>query len=410
MSYTSPWKQDFPIFSSHAQPFICYLDNAATTFLPKSVADAMYHYQCYQHANSHRGLYRLSAKATQIVEDARSLLSSFLNASSSQEIIFTAGTTEAINLVAHSFVRPRMHQQANILVSQAEHHANFLPWQALCAEYGCELRVIPITSEGEIDVQACAELMDENTVLVAITHVSNVLGVVNPIKEICQMASKRGILSIVDGAQGIVHCDVDVLDIGCDFYAFSAHKLYGPTGIGVLYAKHSVQHEALPFILGGGIVQKVTTEKSEFIDGPLKFEAGSHHIAAIVGMVEAIDYLEFISWRKLHLYTSKLNDYLQHALEELPFIDYLLPNNEKPIDKPARLVHSFTLKNVHSHDVASILDSENIAVRAGHHCTQPLHQALGVKSSVRASIGMYNTHDDVDRLVSALANAHNTLT
>ena len=252
-------------------------------------------------------------------------------------------------------------------------------------------------------------MMDENTIIVAISHVSNVLGVINPIKEICTRASERGILSLIDGAQGIGHCNVDVLDIGCDFYTFSAHKLYGPTGVGVLYARQQLQADMQPLLLGGGIVNKVTFEQYDLIDGPSKFEAGSLNVVAIVGLVEALEYLEHISWRQLHLHTSKLNEYLQLALNELPFIDYLLPYNEKSIESQNRLVHSFNVKNVHSHDVVTILDNDGIAMRAGHHCAQPLHQALGVKSSVRASIGMYNTFEDVDRLVNALFHAHKVL-
>jgi len=407
MAMMNAWKHDFPIFSSHAHPKLCYLDSAATCLTPKHVATAMYHYQCYSHANSHKGLYQLSAKATELVENSRTKVAEFINAPVQSELVFTSGTTESINIVANSYVAPKMSPDANIVISSAEHHANLLPWQKICRLHNAELRIAPLTLDGIIDIKALNSLLDENTVIVAISHVSNVLGFINPVAEICQLAQLKGIAVLVDGAQAVGHGNVNVADLGCDFYTFSAHKLYGPTGCGVLYGKGDHLTQMPPYTLGGGIISRVTLQESEFINSPLKFEPGSHNVVAIVGLVEAIDYLNDISWFDITQHMSSISAYLVYKLSELSFIKPLLKHVNGVQSLPSLV--SFQLEGVHAHDVASLLDSENIAVRAGHHCAQPLHQLFDVSATVRTSLGIYNSYQDIDRLVTALTNAYQLL-
>ena len=404
MATTSAWKHDFPIFSANAHPKLCYLDSAATCLTPKHVADAMYHYQCYSHANSHKGLYQLSANATELVEKGRNKVAEFLNAPTQSELVFTSGTTESINIVANCFVAPKMNRDANIVISSAEHHANLLPWQEICRLHDAELRIAPLTLSGIIDTKALDLLLDNNTLIVAISHVSNVLGFINPVAEICQLAHKKGIAVLIDGAQAVAHGNVNIAEIGCDFYTFSAHKLYGPTGCGVLYAKGDHLSHMPPYILGGGFINKVTFQEAEYINSPLKFEPGSHNVVGIVGLVEAIDYLNDISWFDITRHISDLSTYLVDKLADLDFVKPLLKHNCNVQSLPSLV--SIQLEGVHAHDVASLLDSENIAVRAGHHCAQPLHQMFGVHSSIRSSLGMYNSYQDIDRLVIALNNAY----
>ncbi|GLX79310.1 cysteine desulfurase [Thalassotalea insulae] len=413
MSIISPWKQDFPIFSTRAYPRLCYLDSAATCLTPKHVADAIYHYQCYAHANSHKGLYQLSANVTEIVEQAREKVAHFLGANSGQQIIFNSGTTEALNLVAYSFVEPlliKAQQQetaSNIVISAAEHHANLLPWQRLAQQYQAELRVVDLMPDGTLNIEHLRSLLDSETRVLAVTHCSNVIGQYEDVQQICQLASDKKIATVVDGAQAVARGAVDVNAIGCDFYVFSAHKLYGPTGCGVLYGKVEHFDNMRPYQLGGGIISSVSYQQSEFIAGPLKFEPGSHNVAAIVGLVEAIDYLNDLSWHDINHYLNDLAFYLQQSLQELKYFKPLvkLPLPEyKGVTLPT--LTSFQIKGVHCHDVASILDSEDIAVRAGHHCAQPLHQFFAVNSTIRASLGLYNDYSDIDRLVAGLDQAH----
>jgi len=407
MASTSIWKDDFPIFSSHAHPKLCYLDSAATCLTPKRVATAMYHYQCYSHANSHKGLYKLSANATELVEKSRSKVADFLNAPTKSELVFTSGTTESINIVANCFVAPKMSAHANIVISSAEHHANILPWQKICKAHGAQLRIAPLTLGGLIDTMALSALLDENTLIVAISHVSNVLGGINPVAEICQLAQKKGIAVLVDGAQAVAHGNFNLTEIGCDFYTFSAHKLYGPTGCGVLYAKGEHLTQMPPYILGGGIINKVSFEETSYINSPLKFEPGSHNVIGIVGLVEAIDYLNDISWFEITHHMSDISAYLHHKLAQLHFIQPLLKHNRDEQLLPWLI--TFRVEGVHAHDVASLLDSENIAVRVGHHCAQPLHKLYDVNASIRVSLGIYNSYQDIDRLIVALNNAYQLL-
>lgn len=426
MSIISPWKQDFPVFSAHAHPHLCYLDSAATCLTPKRVADAMHQYQCYSHANSHKGLYQLSANVTEIVERARERIAQFLGASSQQNIIFTSGTTESLNLVAYSYfvneanLKPQISSTSNIIISAAEHHANLLPWQRLCQQYGATLRIAPLDENGIVDITQLVALADSNTVLIAINHSSNVIGQLNPVKKICQFARQKNIVTVIDGAQAVIHGGINVDDLGCDFYAFSGHKLYGPTGCGVLYCRTGLIERMRPYQLGGGIIDSVSYEESRYITGPLKFEAGSHNVASIIGLVDALDYLEAISWPEINFYLDNLSRYMQKNLAQLSFVKPILNVVDKPIDSKGLEVtssntdsvpylFSFQVDKVHSHDVASMLDSENIAVRAGHHCAQPLHKTLGINASVRVSLGLYNDHSDVDRLITGLDHAYQLL-
>lgn len=417
MSIVSPWKQDFPILSSRAQPNLCYLDSAATCLTPKHVADSIFHYQCFSHANSHKGLYQLSADVTEKVENARVKLAEFLGAERANNIVFNSGTTEGLNMLAFSFVEPLLIQAKNdnnaapknIVISAAEHHANLLPWQRLSQQYQVELRVAPLDENGQMNLAMLATLLDNNTVILTFSHCSNVLGQFNPASKICRMARSKNIPTIVDGAQAVAHGPVNVAEIDCDFYVFSAHKFYGPTGCGVLYAKGELLEQMRPYHLGGGMVNRVDFNNSDFINGPLKFEPGSHNVSAIVGLVEAIDYLNDITWSEINHYIDNLSHYLYKSLSELSYFKPLL-NSEfalasfKKNTRPS--LYSFQLAGVHCHDVASLLDSEKIAVRAGHHCAQPLHKTLGVNASLRASLGIYNDFSDVDKLVNGLSYAH----
>ncbi|WP_206483514.1 aminotransferase class V-fold PLP-dependent enzyme [Thalassotalea sp. G2M2-11] len=419
MTSASPWKQDFPIFSSHAHPSLCYLDSAATCLTPKHVADAVYHYQCYSHANSHKGLYQLSANVTEKVEHARETVADFIGATSGASISFNSGTTEGINLIAFSFVEPilsdayKKGKPSNLVISAVEHHANLLPWQRLAERYQAELRVVKITDEGIMDLAHLSQLLDNNTRVLAFSHCSNVLGRFNPAEQICRIAKRHHVPTIVDGAQAVAHGKTNVSAIDCDFYVFSAHKLYGPTGCGVMYGKTEHFEQMRPYQLGGGIVSKVNFTESDFVAGATKFEPGSHHVAGIVGLVEAIEYLHDISWPDIQQHMEKLALYLNTSLNELPYYQPLIvPSAKRLAAQPTEVasIVSFRLKNVHCHDVASLLDSNNIAVRAGHHCAQPLHETLGVTATVRASLGLYNDFSDVDKLVAGLDQAYQLMT
>jgi cysteine desulfurase/selenocysteine lyase len=412
MQASSPWKKDFPVFNQQGQPTLCYLDSAATSLTPQVVADAVHQYQCFSHANSHKGLYQLSHNATELVEQSRISVANFIGARSSEEIVFTAGATQAINLVARGFVNKRLSKQQltikertqkNIIISCAEHHANLLPWQALTEQFNCELRIVPLTSEGIIDLQAFELLLDDNTLIVSFTQMSNVIGLENPIKAISKLTKTHKVPLLVDGAQSIAHHQVDVVDLGCDFYLFSSHKMYGVVGCGVLYIKAEHISFMQADLLGGGIVEQVSFSQASFVTNIHKFEAGSHNVAAICGLKSAIDYIHAISWDVIEKYYQQLNQYLLTQLQTLPFIQ-LLANNGQP-----RPLVSFQMIGVHSHDVATFLDSDDVAIRAGHHCAQPLHHYLNVNSSCRVSLGLYNGREDIDRLVASLRCAHELL-
>jgi len=413
MSLISPWKNDFPIFSINAHPNLCYFDSAATCLTPKHVAEAIYYYQCFAHANSHKSLYQLSANATELVEQAREKVANFTGAVNNEKVIFTASSTESINLVAASFVQERLSKRSNIIISASEHHANLLPWQALCQRTGASLRVAPTTPLGIIDVTALAKLIDSDTVLIAVNHVSNVLGAINPIKDITALAKQKSVPVLVDGAQGVRYGPVNFTELDCDFYVFSAHKLYGATGCGVLICKSDYIEQMSPFQLGAGIAQSVNYQETIYTKSALKFEPGSHNVAGIVGLVEAIDYLNDITWSEITAHIDALSAYLYEQLRDLPFIRPLihLPNDELYDNKVSDVVQcpsifSFTMADVSCQDVASFLDDSQIAVRAGKQCAEPLHQSLNIDASLRVSLGLYNGFDDIDRLVAGIKNLH----
>lgn len=409
----SPWKQDFPIFLPHAHPHLCYLDSAATCLTPKHVADAMYHYQCYMHANNPKGLYQLTAYLSDLIEQARHKLASFLGAANDNEIVFTRGTTDALNMIAYSYLEPQLikakqqEEPSNIVISAAEHEANILPWQRLAKAYGAELRVIPLNAKGVIDLAKYTALLDKHTRLVAICHSSNVIGVNNPVEQICKIARNKNIVTVIDGAQSIVRCDVNVNSLDCDIYTFSAHKLYGPTGCGVAYIRADLLEVMRPYQVGGAasISQHINEDLEQ--RNPQKLELNTVNIVGIVGLVEAIDYLTDMSSQKLNDYLCNLSAYMHERLNLLPYFQPLFPIQPKQIINHS--IACFQLNGLNSQDVAGLLDYEGIAVSVGHHCAQSLHRLLGVDSSVRVSLGIYNDYKDVDHLVSALESAYRVM-
>ena len=398
----------FPATSSSSisqyssQKKLCYLDSAATCLIPQSVSDAIFQYHCFEQANSGRGLYGLSANSDRLVKETREKVANFIHAKTHSEIVFTHSATDAIHLAAHSIIAPKLNSSSNIIISVLEHHANYLPWQALCDKYGATLHVVGLI-DGKVDIDELERLVDENTVLVAISHVSNVLGCSNDVKRICQIAAKSDALTLVDGSQAVAHKVVDVSDIGCDFYVFSGHKMYAGFGIGVLCIAEKLHQQILPVVLGGGIVDKVSKDKTQFKSGPACLEVGSMNVSAIVGLSQAIDFLNTIGRDNINAHLSEISQYLKTQFELLSFIE---PLSCFQLDSP---IFSFNIKGVHSHDVATILDGENICVRAGHHCAQPLHGFLNINSSVRVSLGYYSTKSDIDRLIEGLTHAFQLL-
>ncbi|WP_440873893.1 aminotransferase class V-fold PLP-dependent enzyme [Thalassotalea sp. PLHSN55] len=389
------WKKDFPVFSLPEQRNLHYFDSAATCLVPEIVAQSSYQYLTTCHANSHRGLYQLSQQATNNIEEARVQVKHFIGAQSADEICFCSGTSQAINFIAQGFIKQKLTANNTIIISQAEHHANFLPWQQLCQQTGASLQIIGLNNERTLDMQAFEQALTPNISLIAINHVSNVLGTTNPVKQICKLAQQYHIPVLVDGAQAAAHQHIDVQDIGCDFYAFSGHKIYAGTGCGVLYVNKQHIAEISPVVLGGGIVEKVTEQSCNYINTLKKLEAGSLSSASIAALSSAINYLEAIGKSAITQHIEVLSEYLHQQLVSLPFIELISPARQTSIV-------SFSVKGIHSHDVATLLDEYNIAVRVGHHCAQPLHQYLGIKSSVRVSLGLYNDKNDIDALISAL--------
>jgi cysteine desulfurase/selenocysteine lyase len=390
-------RRDFPILQRkiHNKPLI-YLDNSVTTQKPSTVIKAIHDYYAHDNANIHRGAYALSEYATAAYEKVRSQVRDFIHAKSTQEIIFVRGVTEAINLVANSFGRWQLKPQDEVLISTMEHHANIVPWQIICEQTGACVRVIPITTKGEIDKEAYARLLNPRVKIVALTHVSNVLGTINPVKELIAMAHQHNIPVLLDGAQAAPHMPIDVQQLDCDFYAFSAHKMYGPTGIGVLYGKEKWLEAMPPYHGGGNMINQVTFAKTFYRELPYKFEAGTPAIAGVIGMGAAIDYLTQLGMAQIGQYEQQL---LRHALNAFNTIPGLQLVGHAP---QRAAVFSFTLQNIHPHDIATILDHEGIAIRAGHHCAMPLMEHLGLTATARASFGIYNTCEEIDALVAAL--------
>jgi cysteine desulfurase / selenocysteine lyase len=390
-------REDFPILTRqvHGRPLV-YLDSAATSQKPQVVIDALTRYYNDQNSNVHRGVHYLSQLATREYEDARVKIQRFLNAAESHEIIFTGGTTAGINLVALSYGRKHVHAGDEIIISALEHHSNIVPWQMLCELTGAKLRIIPINDAGELQMDEFAEMLNPKVKMVAVTHVSNALGTINPVKRIIELAHSRDIPVLLDGAQAAPHLKVDVRELDCDFYAFSSHKMCGPTGIGVLYGK-SHWLESLPPVMGGGdMIASVTFEKTTYNSLPYKFEAGTPNIADAIGLGVAIDYLNEIGLDKIAAYEHELLEYATETIGAIPGVTILGTAREKAS------VLSFTIDGIHPHDIGTILDQEGIAVRAGHHCAQPVMKRLGVPATARASLAFYNTKEEIDVLADGI--------
>jgi cysteine desulfurase/selenocysteine lyase len=390
-------RKDFPILGRpmRGRPLV-YLDNAATTQKPQCVLDAILDYYRNDNANIHRGVHELSERATEAYEAARDRIRRFLNAAQAREIIFVRGATEGINLVARSWGRMAVGPGDEIILSHLEHHSNIVPWQMLREEKGAVLRVIPVLDNGELDLEAYERMLGPRTKIVAVTHVSNALGTITPVRRIIEMARRWGAAVLVDGAQAAAHLKVDVRALDCDFYVLSGHKIYGPTGIGVLYGK-AERLEAMPPYQGGGdMIESVSFERTTYNTLPHKFEAGTPHIAGAVGLGAAIDYLERVGLEAVAAHEHELLDYATGALAHVPGLRILGTAREKAA------VISFTLEGVHPHDVGTILDQQGIAVRTGHHCAQPVMERFGVPATTRASFAMYNTREEVDALVAGL--------
>ncbi|CAI3328935.1 cysteine desulfurase [Enterococcus cecorum] len=391
-------RADFPVLNQivNDEPLI-YLDNAATTQKPQAVLDVLNHYYLQDNANVHRGVHTLAERATAEFEAARKKVQQFIHANSNKEIVFTKGTTDSLNIIAQSYGE-FIQAGDEIVISKMEHHANLIPWQQLAKRKQAVLRYIPLTAEGHLDVQAAKTIINEKTAIVALAQVSNVLGTVNPVKEIAQLAHQHQAIMVVDGAQAVAHMPVDVQDLDCDFYCFSGHKMCGPTGIGVLYGKQTLLEKMEPVAFGGEMIDFVDLYESTWTELPWKFEAGTPNIASAIGLGAAIDYLEKIGMQTIHEYEQAIVAELLPKLQQIDGLTIYGPQN--PAEHTA--VIAFNLDHLHPHDVASALDMQGIAVRAGHHCAQPLIKELGCFATARASFYFYNTKEEADQLVAAI--------
>ena len=387
-------KKDFPIFKEHKD--LVYLDNAATSQKPKQVIQAIKDFYEKENANIHRGVYNLSEKATEKYNYARKKIAEFINAES-KEIIFTRNTTESINFLSNSIKTLISEGKDELVLSEMEHHSNLVPWQQFAKINGFKLKFIPITEKYDLDYKKAEELINKKTALLTVTHVSNSLGTLNDIKKLAGMAKKNDALIIVDAAQSIPHIKVDVRELNCDFLAFSGHKMFGPNGIGVLYGKKEHLERLPPFLLGGGMINSVSYEDATWAEVPEKFEAGTQDISGAIALSEAVDYIKKIGFGKIKNYEEKLISYALRELKKIENITIYSPGNEKSIS-----VISFNLNDIHPHDVASILNDENIAIRAGHHCCMPLMKKIGVSGTCRTSFSIYNKKKDIDLLVKGL--------
>jgi len=390
-------RADFPLLRQkvHGQPLV-YLDNAATTQKPQAVIDAITRYYLRDNSNVHRGVHLLSERATQEYEDVRARVRGFLNAAEAREVIFVRGATEAINLVAQSYGRQHVGPGDEVLISAMEHHSNIVPWQILCQEKRAVLRVVPINDRGEFLMEEYEKLLTPRTRLVAVVHVSNSLGTVNPVRQIIELAHRRKVPVLVDGAQAVSHLPVDVRDLDCDFYALSGHKMFGPTGIGVLYGKARLLEAMPPYQGGGDMISSVTFEKTTYNVLPYKFEAGTPDIAGVVGLGAAVDYLTGIGFDAITPHERDLLAYATEAVGEVPGVRLIGTAREKAA------VLSFVLDGVHPHDMGTVLDREGVAIRTGHHCCQPVMDRFGVPATARASLALYNNRADIDALVRGL--------
>ena len=390
-------RQDFPALCTpfHGKPLV-YLDSAVSGLTPRQVTERMAHYQSYEHTNVHRGVSTLSQEATDRFEEAREKVRAFINAPSAAQVIWTRGTTEGINLVAQTFGRSRVGAGDEILLSAMEHHSDIVPWQILAEEKGAKIRVIPMNDAGELILDGLDDLLTERTRIVGVTQVSNVLGTINPVKEIVRRAHAKGIPVLVDGAQGVPHLPVDVQDLDCDFYVFSGHKMSGPTGIGVLYGRRELLEAMPPWHGGGSMILSVTWEKTTYCGLPSKFEAGTPAIAPAIGLGAAVDYLRALGLERIAAHEHDLLAYATERVGTLPGLRIIGNARNKAS------VLSFVLDDIHPHDVGSILDHEGVVVRAGHHCAQPVMQRFAIPATTRASFAYFNTREDIDALVSGI--------
>jgi len=398
------YRADFPLLSRriHGKPLV-YFDNANTAQKPQAVIDAVDRYYREYNANVARAVHTLGEEATSAYEATRDKLAKFVNAASRDEIVLTGGTTQAINTIAYSFALPRLKPGDEILVTTMEHHANIVPWQLVCERTGAKLKVAPITPAGELIVERFIELLTPSVKLAAVVHVSNVLGTVNPVRELARACRARGIPLLVDGSQAAPHLAVDVQALGCDFYALTGHKLFGPTGTGMLWARREWLEAMPPFFGGGEMIRTVSFDKTTFADPPHKFEAGTPNIAGFIGLGAALDYVEGVGRERIAAYERELLGYATVALKSVPGLRIF----GEAKDKAA--VISFLIDGIHAHDLATLLDHEGVAVRSGHHCAHPLMQFFGVPATARASLAFYNTRDEVDSLVAAIGRVRKML-
>lgn len=393
-------RAEFPILSVtvHGKPLV-YFDNGATTQKPRAVINSLVDYYTAFNANIHRGVHSLSQEASAAYEQARESVAEFIGASSAQEVVFTRGTTESINLVAHSFLSPRLREGDTVVITGMEHHSNILPWQVLCEKFRAQLNVVQVLDDGTLDLKHLNALLEQRPKMLAITHVSNTLGTINPIAAIVRMAKAHDVPVLVDGAQAVPHMQVNVRALDCDFYVFSGHKMYGPTGIGVLYAKGNLLNEMTPYQTGGGIIKTVSFDHTEYVNGALKFEAGTPNIEGAIGLGAAIKFVTEVGMEAISQHEIKLHNYARTLLKSIEGVRFI----GEATDNAA--VISFVVEGTHPFDVGTILDQQGVAVRTGHHCTQPLMERFNVPGTVRVSFGIYNTIEEVDLLIAALKKA-----
>lgn len=393
-------RSDFPILEQEINGrLLVYFDNAASSQKPLKVVDAVRDYYLNDHSNIHRGVHALARRATEAYENSRTRIAAYINASARESVIFTSGTTDGINLVAFTWGRANLRRGDVILISALEHHSNLVPWQMVAAEKGAEIKIIPIDDRGVIDLDTYRDLLTLKPKLVAVNHVSNALGTINPVKEMTSLAKAAGALVLIDGAQSVPHTTVDVTDINCDFYAFSGHKAYGPTGVGVLYGKMELLEAMPPWRGGGEMIASVTYEQSTWNELPYKFEAGTPNMAGVIGLAAALDWMESIGVSSISNHEAELTRYATEQLKLIPGIRII---GEAP--QKAGVI-SFLAGEIHPYDLGTLLDQMGIAVRTGHHCTEPLMHRLGIPGTVRASFAAYNTHEEIDRFIEATAKA-----
>jgi cysteine desulfurase/selenocysteine lyase len=397
-------KKEFPILDQKIQgKSLVYLDSGASAQKPRVVIDGMTKFTETSYANVHRGIYHLSQQATYEFEKSRGKISLFINAKNPKEIVFVRSVTEGINLLVHSFAKNRVKSGDEVLVSGMEHHSNLVPWQLLCKEVGATLKIIPVLENGELDMSAFTSMLNSKVKVISVTHVSNVLGTINPIQEICKLAHGFNIPVIVDGAQAVPHLKVDVQKLDCDFYAFTGHKLYGPTGTGAVYGKWNLLNEMIPYQGGGEMVEEVSWTSSTYKEPPARFEAGTPNIVGAIGLGYAIDFVQSIGMEHIQKHEHELYEYAFDQLKKFPEIRILGTAKEK-----IGLI-AFVMDGFHPQDVATILDQEGIAIRVGHHCAQPLHRQFGLQGTMRVCFGIYNTKSDVDRLIAGIEKAKRML-